>query len=139
MDLSLGPVAPRPEARASRGIDLSMGMARRGPSRSDPYANIRAANASEDWNCGLLQYWLRHRFYPQQAAANGEQGSVTVELTVNRSGSVESVRVLSPSGSQWLDMAAVSTFRGAHLPPFTEEMPQDRITFPVPINYILIR
>jgi outer membrane biosynthesis protein TonB len=47
--------------------------------------------------------------------------------------------VLSRSGSQWLDMAAVATFRNAHLPPFTNEMLQDRLTFPIPITYYLVR
>ncbi len=142
MDLSLGPAAPRPAARgsvASRSLDLSPPQERDGPAASDPYAQIRAANASADWNRGLLQYWLRHRFYPEQAAANGEQGAVTIQLTVNRSGRVESVEVLSRSGSQWLDMAALATWRDARLPPFTNEMREDRITFPVPIQYSLIR
>ena len=142
MDLSLAPSAPRPAARgsvASRSIDLSPPAERRGPVASDPYAQIRAANASADWNRGLLQYWLQHRYYPEQAAADGEEGEVTVQLTVNRSGRVENVEVLSRSGSTFLDMAAVGTWRGAQLPPFTNEMREDRITFPVPIHYYLIR
>lgn len=142
MDLNLGPAAPRPAARglvASRSLDLSPPQERDGPARSDPYAQIRAANASADWNRGLLQYWLQHRFYPDQARANGEQGAVTIQLTVNRSGRVEAVEVLSRSGSQWLDMAALSTWRNARLPPFTNEMREDRITFPIPIQYYLIR
>ena len=142
MNLSLGPAAPRPAARgsvASRSLDLSPPQAWDGPASSDPYAQIRAANASADWNRGLLQYWLQHRYYPQQAAADGEQGSVTIQLTVNRSGRVESVEVLSRSGSQWLDMAALATWRDARLPPFTNEMREDRITFPIPIQYYLIR
>lgn len=142
MDLSLAPAAPRPAARgsvASRSLDLSPSQERTGPSRSDPYAQIRAANASADWNRGLLSYWLQHRYYPEQAAANGEQGAVTIQLTVNRSGRVENVEVLSRSGSQWLDMAALATWRNAKLPPFTNEMREDRITFPVPIQYFLIQ
>ena len=142
MDLSLAPSAPRPAARgsvASRSIDLSPPAERQGPVASDPYAQIRAANASADWNRGLLQYWLRHRYYPEQAAADGEEGQVTVQLTVNRSGRVENVEILSRSGSTFLDMAAVGTWRGAQLPPFTNEMREDRITFPVPIHYYLVR
>lgn len=142
MDLSLAPSAPRPAARgsvASRSLDLSPSQERTGPVRSDPYAQIRAANASADWNRGLLSYWLQHRYYPEQAAMNGEQGAVTIQLTVNRSGRVENVEVLSRSGSQWLDMAALATWRNAKLPPFTSEMREDRITFPVPIQYFLIQ
>lgn len=142
MDLSLGPAPPRPAARgsvASRSLDLSPSREQTGPARSDPYAQIRAANASADWNRGLLSYWLQHRYYPEQAAANGEQGAVTIQLTVNRSGRVENVEVLSRSGSQWLDMAALATWRNAKLPPFTNEMREERITFPIPIQYFLIQ
>ncbi len=142
MDLSFAPSAPRPAARgryASGAIDLSPPPERRGGARSDPYALIRAANASADWNRGLLQYWLQHRFYPSKAAEGGEQGTVTIQLTVNRSGRVENVQVLTRSGSQWLDMAAVGTFRDAKLPPFTSEMREERLTFPIPINYYLVR
>ncbi|MBV8915372.1 MAG: energy transducer TonB, partial [Acetobacteraceae bacterium] len=144
LDLDFGPSAPRPAAGArsrvaSRAIDLSLGPPRQGPLRSDPYADIRAANASADWNRGLMAYWLRHRYYPQQAVENGEDGTVVIELTVNRSGHVEAVDVKSRSGSQWLDMAAVGTFRSGNLPPFTPEMRDDRITFTIPIHYILIR
>jgi len=144
MDLSLGPAAPRPRAAArgsvaSRAIDLSPGPPRQGPSPLDPYAQIRAANASADWNRGLEAYWRRHRYYPRQAAEGGEDGTVVIQLTVNRSGKVESVEIKSRSGSQWLDMAAVGTFRNGQLPPFTPEMREDRITFTIPINYILLR
>lgn len=142
MDLSFAPSAPRPAARgsvASRAFDLSPPPERQGASRSDPYAQIRAANASEDWNRGLLQFWLRHRFYPPQAAQSGEEGTVTIQLTVDRSGRVDNVEIVSRSGSQWLDMAAVATFRNARLPPFTNEMRQDRLTFPIPITYYLVR
>ena len=46
---------------------------------------------------------------------------------------------MSRSGSQWIDMAALGTFRNAQLPPFTNEMREDRLTFPIPITYYLIR
>lgn len=141
MDLSFGSAPPRPEARGSRSraIDLSLGPPHEGLNHSDPYAEVRAANASADWNRGLLAYWLNHRYYPRQALEAGEDGQVTVELTVARSGHVELVTLVSRSGSQWLDMAAVSTWRDAKLPPFTPEMQQDHITFKIPINYILLR
>jgi protein TonB len=82
---------------------------------------------------------VRHRYYPRQAAENGEDGTVVIELTVSRSGRVEAARVVSRSGSQWLDMAAIGTFRDGQLPPFTPEMREDRITFTIPITYYLIR
>ena len=133
--------APRPEARGSRSraIDLSLGPPREGPNRTDPYAQIRAANASADWNRGLLAYWLSHRYYPRQALEAGEDGTVTIELTVARSGRVEAVRSCpgpARNGSTWPPSAPSATRNCRRS---RRRCTQDRITFQIPINYILIR
>lgn len=147
MDLSFGtgpsrPAAPRLAARpgsvASRSLDLGTGAAR-APNRQEAYFDARAARLGADWKDGLEGYWLRHRYYPRQAAESGEDGQVQIELTVNRYGKVEGVTVQGRSGSPWLDMAAVSVWRGAQLSPLPAEVAGDRITFSITINYILLR
>lgn len=87
---------------------------------------------------GVRGYWLRHRYYPRQAAENGEDGTVDVELVVNRYGVVQSATVVSRSGSAFLDMAAVGTFRGAQLPPIPREI-EAPYTVTLTIHYILLR
>lgn len=135
--------APRTTAArgsvASRSVDLSTGAPKPGPNRNEAFFDIRAANIGADWAQGLKAYWLRHRYYPPQAAENGEDGSVDIELTVNRLGRVESVAVKSRSGSPWLDMAAAATWRNAQLAPLPAETAGERITVPITINYLLIR
>ena len=143
MDLNFGQAAsraPAPRGSAgSRAIDFSLGTPKAGPNRSEAFFDARAANVGADWAQGLAEYWRRHRYYPQQAAENGEDGTVQVTLVVNRLGRVQSVEVKTRSGSPWLDMAAVSVWRNAQLAPLPAENPNPTITIPLTINYILLR
>ncbi len=144
MDLNFGqassraPVPPRGSV-ASRAIDFSLGAPKAGPNRSEAFFDIRAANIGADWAQGLAAYWLRHRYYPTQAIESGEDGSVRIQIVVNRLGRVVSVEVLDRSGSPWLDMAAVGTWRNAQLAPLPAENNDPTITIPLTINYLLIR
>jgi len=144
MDLAFGPSpsAPRPAARgsvASRAINTAIGTPRLAPDPTDPGFAMIARAANADWGQALLAYWVSHRYYPRQAVENGDQGTVLLEMTVDRFGHVESVEVKERSGSQWLDMAALGTFRGAHLPPLPATEARDRVTFPVSVTYTLVR
>ena len=132
-------MAARPGSAASRSLDLSLGAPKGGLNRQQEFFDARAANVTADWGASLHAYWLRHRFYPRQAAENGEDGAVDIELTVNRNGQVENVSIKSRSGSQWLDMAAVAVWRSAKLPPLPDETKGRTITFPLHIYYQLIR
>jgi len=143
MDLNFGQASSRAPAprgsAASRAIDFSLGAPKPGPNKSEAFFDIRAANIGADWAQGLAAYWRRHRFYPRQAAESGEDGTVQIELVVNRLGRVESVEIKSRSGSPWLDMAALSTWRNAQLAPLPAENTDRTITIPLTINYMLIR
>ena len=84
-----------------------------------------------------MHAWVRaHAYYPEQAAMNGEDGSVMVQVSANPDGRVTSVELERRSGSQWLDMALMALFRDAQLPPLHENEP---ITFNFTMHYILIR
>ena len=143
IDLNFGPAASRAPAPriagSSRAIDLSLGAPKLGPNKSEAFFDVRAANIGSDWAQGLAAYWRRHRYYPQQAAQNGEDGSVDIQIVVNRLGRVESVEIQRRSGSPWLDMAAVGTWRNAQLAPLPAENTDRTITIPLTINYVLIR
>lgn len=140
LDLNFGPLASRLSLpRGSRAVDLSLGAPKLGPNRAEAFFDARAARIGADWANGLEAYWLRHRHYPSQALQNGEDGTVRVEIVVNRLGKVEQVQVVGRSGSQWLDMAALATWRGAQLAPFPPESQDQRTTLTLTINYILIR
>jgi len=143
IDLNFGPAASRAPAprigKSSRAIDLSLGAPKPGPNKSEAFFDIRAANIGADWAQGLAVYWRAHRYYPQQAAQNGEDGTVEIQLVVNRLGRVESVEIQRRSGSPWLDMAAIGTWRNAQLAPLPAENTDRTITIPLTINYVLIR
>ncbi len=143
IDLNFGPAASRAPAPrvagSSRAIDLSLGAPKPGPNKSEAFFDVRAANIGADWAQGLAAYWRSHRYYPQQAAQNGEDGTVEIQLVVNRLGRVESVEIQRRSGSPWLDMAAVGTWRNAQLAPLPAENTDRTITIPLTINYVLIR
>jgi TonB family protein len=143
IDLNFGPAASRAPAPrgggSSRAIDFSLGAPKPGPNKSEAFFDIRAANIGADWAQGLAAYWRLHRYYPQQAAQNGEDGTVEIAIVVNRLGRVESVEIQRRSGSPWLDMAAVGTWRNAQLAPLPAENTDRTITIPLTINYVLIR
>ena len=143
IDLNFGPAASRAPAPrvagSSRAIDLSLGAPKLGPNKSEAFFDIRAANIGADWAQGLAVYWRQHRYYPQQAAQNGEDGTVEIQIVVNRLGRVESVEIARRSGSPWLDMAAVGTWRNAQLAPLPRENTDRTITIPLTINYVLLR
>lgn len=92
-----------------------------------------------DWFAQLGEWWVRHRYYPEQAAMNGEDGPVGIRFVLDAQGQVRSVEVRSRSGSQWLDLGAVSIFRGAKLPPFPPGLQGNLATVDLTISYHLIR
>lgn len=144
IDLSFGPAPSAPPSRSlagpgSRAVDLALGAPKPGPNRQEAFYDARAKKIGADWANGLTAWWLAHRYYPRQAVESGEDGTVKVELTVNRSGRVEEVTVISRSGSPFLDMAALSVWRGAQLAPFPAENSKQRETMEITINYLLIR
>lgn len=128
IDLSLGPVAS-----ASRGTPP------RGPQDIDSNIRVVGAQVGPDWIRLMQEWWVRHRYYPTQAAQNGEAGTVQVHLDMDRFGRVHSVRIESTSGSQWLDAGALSIFRNAQLPPFPSGTPEARADLHLTLNFYLIR
>lgn len=142
MDLNFGRAAARaPAPRAtgsSRAIDFSLGAPKTGPNKSEAFFDIRAANIGADWAQGMVAYGRRHAYYPEQAAQNGEDGSVEVSFTVNRSGRVENVEIQRRSGSPWLDMATIALWRNAQLAPLPRENTDNTITIVWTTNFILV-
>ena len=140
IDLSYSQTPTRPQTSpGTRGLDLSPGAPKAGPNKQEAFYDARARAIGAEWANGLSVWWLAHRYYPRQAAENGDDGTVKVELTINRSGRVEHVEVRGRSGSPFLDMAALSVWRGAQLSPFPAENPKERETIEITINYLLIR
>jgi len=104
-----------------------------------PAATASAAQPalSPNWQ-GALAAWLEtHKTYPEQARRRGEQGRGSVRFTVDRSGQVLDVAIVSSTGSSILDDAIERMLRGAHVPPFPANMDETQVTVTVQIRYAL--
>ncbi|MBV9538569.1 MAG: energy transducer TonB, partial [Acidisphaera sp.] len=80
-----------------------------------------------------------HKFYPEEAAMNGEDGTAQVRLMIRRDGSVRQVDLTERSGSVFLDMALQSLFRDKRLPPFPPTDDRNSVTIFMTMHYVLIR
>jgi len=125
-----------PAPMASHGFDSA--PAPRGGEDDQSYKHIGGADPGPDWLDELHRWAAAHAFYPQEAAQEGEQGSVTVQVQIDHFGHVLNVDMVSRSGSQWLDLAWLGQWRHATVPSFPQGTMGDTTTLQYTINYILI-
>jgi len=145
MQFSLGRPLGRPAGRAQalpapaeRMKPASYGPAAPGSLSYGQFAEVVSGHVDPSWLDQLHQWWLQHRYYPEQAAANGEDGTVVIRFEVDRYGHVHNLQREMGSGSQWLDMAAEAVFRGAHLPPLPPDTKDKTITLNLNIVYVIV-
>ncbi len=141
--------APTPERTANNhgALDLTLGPQALNSAGAPPHSShgvdasirVEGADVGDDWIQQLHEWWERHAFYPPGALANGEDGVVEIHMVIARDGRIDSVEVVSSSGSRWLDMAGVSVWRNAHLRPFPSGTSQPRADIFVSLHYILLR
>jgi protein TonB len=114
-NMSFGAPAP-PTQEPSKNLDLSL-----------PESDAQAVNTPElqiqgqvgaDWEAGFNKWVYAHLYYPDAAAEQGQQGTVTVEFTAHRDGSVTGLHMTDSSGSPFLDQAWEGIFGQNQLPPF---------------------
>ncbi len=132
------PVAPAPPvSHAKHALNLSL-----------PLTDMQSANAPEisikgeigaDWEAALDKWVEAHKYYPQAAIEQNQQGSVQIEFNVDRAGNVTGVHLLSGSGSPFLDQAWLGLFARNHLPPFPQGTKADHITVDATMHYELIQ
>lgn len=133
--------SPAPQSarrRAGRGIELSFGSGLLGAEDTKVFGRSDSKKVGPDWYSQFAAWWDRHSYYPPEAGANNQQGDVTLDLVVLRSGRVQHVAMISRSGSQFLDMAALGVFRDASLPPLPSDAAQ-AVPITVTIHYQIIR
>ena len=123
--------------RASRGINL--GIPNGGSREDSDMAYVRGAQPSGDWGAELKKWAQARVYYPQQAASNGEQGTSIVEVTIDRSGIVQSTRLVDSARSPFLDGAWLDVWRGSKVPAFTSDMTEQTTTIRFALHYHLIR
>ena len=124
--------------RNSRSLDLSMGPVVEGGQLRDLVPHIASAGADGDYMERLGEYVETHKYYPEQAGRNGEQGTVVVRALIARDGTVKDVHLEETSESRMLDVALLSMFRGKHLPPFPEDMKENEREFTISMTYEIV-
>lgn len=123
--------APKGGQHGRRTLDISLTL-----QHGDTGTTLNG-RGGEDWGNELVAWVNQHKYYPPQAAMNGEDGEVMVRVVVNPNGKVTSVEKRRGSGSQWLDMALVALFRDANVPPPPDKSEPTEFNFTM--HYILIR
>jgi protein TonB len=129
------PYAPAPPAHKSLNLALP---------QSDAQAVAGQAitvkgNIGADWMSELNDWVNAHKYYPAQAAEQGQQGTAEIEFTVDRQGNVTGLRLLNSSGSNFLDLAWLGLFQGVTLPPFPAGTKDDHITIDATMQYQLVQ
>jgi len=114
-DMSFGKPAPRLPVKPN-GLDLSLPQSD-AQAVNSPEISIQG-NVGADWEAGFNKWVYAHLYYPDSAAEQGQQGTVTVEFTAHRDGSVTGLRMTDSSGSPFLDQAWLGIFAENQLPKF---------------------
>ena len=122
----------------SRSMDLSMGPLIEGGQLRDAVPHVASAGADGDYMEQLTDYVETHKYYPEQAGRNGEQGTATVKALIARDGTVKDVRLEQSSESRLLDVALLSMFRGKHLQPFPDDMKEKEKEFTITMTYEIV-
>ena len=132
---NISPTAP-PAPPAPRGMNFSL-----------PASDAQAATASDfsvkgdagaDWDAALTKWVQEHAYYPQAAAEQGQQGTATVEFTVDRHGHVTGLKLLDSAGSPFLDQAWEQLFEDNILPPFPPDAKDGHVKVQYTVQYVLI-
>lgn len=111
------------------------------PSPREPAPTVdpdRARNAEREYKSALRSAIEANKHYPGQARRMRQEGQVEVEFTLRRNGDIRDVRIVSGSGSDILDHAALEAVRSIDGKlPFPEEIARSEWTFTLPLNYAL--
>ncbi len=135
-NLSFGqPAPPVPFARRALNLDLS---AADQDAMNGPELTVKG-DAGADWNAALDRWVEAHKYYPDSAIAQNQQGNVRIHFTVDRQGNVSGLKLTDGSGSVFLDQAWLGLFQGARLPPFPPGAKDDKVTVDATMHYILLR
>lgn len=131
---------PSPIQSAPAMPALSALPARSVPSPSAPPTvapSASAGSAEFGWRSALSSWLASHKRYPERAKRRGDEGTVSIHITVDLTGRVLDVAVIRSSGSTLLDDAARNMLAGQRVPPFPPGMTQAQLTVPANIRFSL--
>ncbi len=138
------PVAePRPEqpapsdssaAQVAAGTGGGAVAGEGGQAQAPSLSQGRINDLTANWGAKIRARIEKRKRYP--LAADGASGTVTVRLTVTRSGALAGLSIAASSGNAALDEAAIKAVRGAgRFPAAPEGLTQDSISFTLPMRF----
>jgi protein TonB len=123
----------------SKSLELSLGRTVRGGMLSDGAMHVSTPGVDGSYLELIHEYVETHKYYPEQAIANGEDGISVLSATITPDGRIRNLRLVESSGSPWLDMAWMGIFRTMQLPRFPPDVKVPQIDFTYSMEYELIR
>jgi protein TonB len=104
------------------------------PQAAPTAAARAAAPAIASWQRRLIAQLERYKRYPPQA--HGKLGEARLAFSIDRQGRVLTLHIVRSSGSDALDEEALALVKRAEpLPPPPAGLPDDQLSFVVPIRY----
>jgi protein TonB len=128
------PAPPIPHAHQALSLNLPQSDAQ---AVNAPEVTIKG-NIGADWEAALTRWVNDHKYYPQAAVEQEQQGNVRIEFTVDRNGNVTGLRLLDSSGSPFLDQAWLGLFEQNQLPPFPPGTKSNHVTVDATMHFELI-
>jgi len=117
---------------AGQGQGADAGNARR--SQASSLSNGQIQSLTAQWGAKLRRKVERRKRYP--SAARGASGTVLVQLTVGRDGSLRGVALAQSSGNAALDQAAVRAVQSAgRFPPAPKGLSKASYSFTLPMQF----
>jgi protein TonB len=130
------PTPPKPAA-TPRPPAAVTATAPPAPAVSAPAPAPAAPRHDPSYLDGLAAAIERERDYPVHARRQGHQGRVVVHLVIAASGKLLAAHVVTSSGLETLDRAALGMVQRARLPPFGPGFGAESATFTVPIAFAM--
>lgn len=87
------------------------------------------AEMQQIWASQIRRAIERRKRYPRKAQSRGERGTATISVTINRAGALLGTTLVSSTGSQLLDSAALNAVSSARLPAAPSELPGNQFSF----------
>ena len=104
-----------------------------------PISTIAASNEIEANYKSIISAILKkHKKYPSRALKRKQEGTVTIEFTIQKDGELLGYKIKNSSGYKLLDTAVEKMLkRAAPLPPFPTDMQQNSITLILPVDFYI--
>jgi len=138
-DLATEAIQPAP-ARSEPTQPIESAPATDRPQASNENALHSTDNAAQEHYLSAIKAWLeKYKTYPKRARLQAIEGEAIVSLTFNQEGRIIAQALVSSSGHDILDRAALDTLRAANpLPAIPPGFKHTQMTLVIPFGFYLM-